>query len=121
MNAERQSSTISAITSTRYPRSRPRHNSISIKVTYGFNHGEAVRSFKEANRLDSDCAMCYLGVTLPLGPNINKPMDAADVPLAWDALQQAKKLAANVSEKEKAYIRALETRYSATGRQSPGA
>jgi len=70
-------------------------------LTYGFNHGEAIRSFKEAIRLDSNCAMCYWGVALALGPNINKPMDAADVPRAWEALQQAKRLAANASEKEK--------------------
>lgn len=81
-------------------------------LTYGFNHGEAIRSFQEAIRLDSNCAMCYWGVALALGPNINKPMDAADVPRAWDALQQAKRLAANATEKEKVYINALETRYS---------
>lgn len=81
-------------------------------LTYGFNHGEAIRSFNEAIRLDSNCAMCYWGVALALGPNINNPMDAADVPRAWDALQQAKRLAANATEKEKAYINALATRYS---------
>lgn len=81
-------------------------------LTYGFNHGEAIRSFQEAIRLDSNCAMCYWGVAFALGPNINKPMDPADVPRAWESLQQAKRLAAMASEKEKAYITALETRYS---------
>jgi tetratricopeptide (TPR) repeat protein len=81
-------------------------------LTYGFNHGEAIRSFQEAIRLDPNCAMCYWGVALALGPNINKPMDTADVPRAWDALQQAKRLAANATEKEKAYINALATRYA---------
>jgi tetratricopeptide (TPR) repeat protein len=71
-----------------------------------------MRSFKEAIRLDPSCAMCYWGIAVALGPNINKPMDAADVPLAWDALQQAKRLSSNASEKEKAYIKALESRYS---------
>ncbi len=83
-----------------------------LTLTYGFNHGEAIRSFKEAIRLDPSCAMCYWGVALALGPNINKPMDAADVPRAWEALQQAKRHAANASNKEKAYITALEARYS---------
>ena len=81
-------------------------------LTYGFNHGEAIRSFKEAIRLDSNCGMCYWGVALALGPNINKPMDAADVPRAWEALQQARGLAAIATEKEKAYINALAARYS---------
>jgi tetratricopeptide (TPR) repeat protein len=81
-------------------------------LAYGFNHGEAVRSFKEAIRLDPSCAMCYWGVAVALGPNINKPMDSADVPHAWDALQQAKRLSANASGNEKAYINALEARYA---------
>lgn len=81
-------------------------------LAYGFNHGEAIRSFQEAIRLDSNCAMCYWGVALALGPNINKPMDAADVPQAWEALQQARRVATSATEKEKAYINALETRYS---------
>ncbi|HKY30749.1 MAG TPA: hypothetical protein VJM12_22645 [Pyrinomonadaceae bacterium] len=81
-------------------------------LAYGFNHGEAIRSFNEATRLDSNCAMCYWGVALALGPNINRPIDAADVPRAWEALHQAKRLAANATEKEKAYITALQARYS---------
>ena len=97
--------------STKSPHAQQYFNQ-GLILTYGFNHGEAIRSFQEAIRLDSNCAMCYWGVALALGPNINKPMDAADVPRAWDALQQAKRLAANATEKEKAYINALETRYS---------
>ena len=40
---------------------------------YAFNHAEADRSFKEAIRLDPECAMCHWGVALALGPNINMP------------------------------------------------
>ena len=97
--------------STKSPEAQ-RYFNQGLILTYGFNHGEAIRSFKEAIRLDSNCAMCYWGVALALGPNINKPMDAADVPRAWEALQQAKRLAAIATEKEKAYINALAARYS---------
>ena len=97
--------------STKSPHAQKYFNQ-GLILTYGFNHAEAIRSFEEAIRLDSNCAMCYWGVALALGPNINKPMDAADGPRAWDALQQAKRLAANATEKEKAFINALETRYS---------
>lgn len=97
--------------STRSPEAQKYFNQ-GLILTYGFNHGEAIRSFREATRLDSNCAMCYWGVALALGPNINKPMDAADVPKAWEALQEAKRLAVNATAKEKAYINALETRYS---------
>jgi tetratricopeptide (TPR) repeat protein len=97
--------------STKSPQAQKYFNQ-GLILTYGFNHGEAIRSFQEAARLDSNCAMCHWGVALALGPNINKPMDDADVPRAWDALQKAKRLAANATEKEKAYISALETRYA---------
>ena len=97
--------------STKSPQAQKYFNQ-GLILTYGFNHGEAIRSFEEAIRLDSNCAMCYWGVALALGPNINKPMAAANVMQAWDALQQAKLLSANVTEKEKALINALKARYS---------
>ncbi|MBE9124863.1 MULTISPECIES: hypothetical protein [unclassified Coleofasciculus] len=81
-------------------------------LTYGFNHAEATRSFQEAVRLDPDCAMCYWGVALVLGPNINAAMDSEAVPEAWNALQKALELSQNASEKERAYIEALAKRYS---------
>lgn len=97
--------------STKSPQAQKYFNQ-GLILTYGFNHGEAIRSFQEAIRLDSNCAMCYWGVALALGPNINKPMDAADGPRAWEALQHAKRLASIATEKEKAYITALEARYT---------
>lgn len=83
-----------------------------LTLTYGFNHGEAVRSFREAARLDPECAMCYWGVAVALGPNINKPMADEDVPVAWEAVQQARRLAPKASQREQAYIKALESRYT---------
>ena len=43
-------------------------------LAYGFNHAEAGRSFREAARLDPECAMAYWGMALVLGTNINMPM-----------------------------------------------
>ena len=82
-------------------------------LTYGFNHAEAARSFQEAAKLDPNCAMCFWGVALVLGPNINAAMDAEVVPEAWEALQQAIALSEHANAKEKAYIQALAKRYSA--------
>ena len=96
---------------TRSPKAQ-RYFDQGLTLAYGFNHGEAIRSFKEAARLDPDCAMAYWGVALALGPNINAPMSDEDVPKAWEALQQARRLAPKVSAKEQAYIQALEKRYS---------
>lgn len=40
-------------------------------LTFGFNHAEAIRSFRAAQRLDPSCAMCFWGEALATGPNIN--------------------------------------------------
>ena len=45
-----------------------------LRLTYAFNHSEALRAFKEAARLDPDNAMAYWGWALVLGPNLNLPM-----------------------------------------------
>ncbi len=45
-----------------------------LRLTYAFNHEEAQRAFRKAQKLDPDCAMCFWGEALVLGPNINLPM-----------------------------------------------
>jgi tetratricopeptide (TPR) repeat protein len=83
-----------------------------LKLTYGFNHQEALRAFKEAARLDPECAMAYAGWALVLGPNLNLPMAGEVVPQAWEAIQTAVKLKDRVSEKERGMIEALATRFT---------
>ena len=83
-----------------------------IILAYGFNHEEAFRSFEEAARLDSNCAMAYWGMAIVLGPNINLPMDKASVPDAYQAIQKAKSHLENVTERERDWILALSERYS---------
>jgi tetratricopeptide (TPR) repeat protein len=81
-------------------------------LSFGFNHREAARSFRQAQALDPACAMCYWGEALVLGPNINAGMDAADNPRAYEAVQRALVLAGKVSAPERAYIEALAKRYA---------
>lgn len=82
-----------------------------LRLTYAFNHDEAIKSYREGTREDSTCAMCWWGIAYALGPNINVPMDTSAVAPAWDALQRAVKLAPIVSPREQAYIKALAARY----------
>jgi tetratricopeptide (TPR) repeat protein len=84
-----------------------------LMLTYSFNHAGAVRSFREAQRQDPSCALCFWGEAAALGPNINAPMDGRDGPSALGALERAKALAANATPLERALIAALSTRYSA--------
>lgn len=81
-------------------------------LSYGFNHAEAAKSFREAARQDPDCAMCYWGEALVLGPNINAPMEPSAAIPAYRAIQKALSLSERVHSREKALIHALSLRYS---------
>jgi tetratricopeptide (TPR) repeat protein len=84
-----------------------------LRLTYGFNHAEAIRAYAEAARLDPHCAMCYWGVALDYGPNINLPMDADSGVKAYAAVQQALTLLPYASAEEQDYIHAVASRYAA--------
>jgi tetratricopeptide (TPR) repeat protein len=83
-----------------------------MMLTYGFNHAEAGRSFREAARLDPQCAACWWGAALVLGPNINLPMADTDVAEAWSASRKALSLIDNETPLERALIEALAKRYA---------
>ncbi|MEO8113718.1 MAG: hypothetical protein ABI655_05025, partial [Phenylobacterium sp.] len=84
-----------------------------VNLLFGFNHAEAIRSFREAARLDPDCAMCWWGVAYALGPNINLPMTPDANAPALQALAMAQGLAPKASPEERAWITALAARYAA--------
>ncbi|HLJ52868.1 MAG TPA: hypothetical protein VKT24_05740, partial [Rhizomicrobium sp.] len=84
-----------------------------IRLDFGFNHAEAIRSFREAARLDRHCAMCWWGVAFSLGSNINLPMQDDAIKPAWQALQNAIALKRYASNEERDWIDALAARYSA--------
>jgi len=84
-----------------------------LRLYYAFNHAEAIRAFQEATRRDPACAMCYWGIALAHGPNINAPMDGDGARAAFDAIQQAIARETNASPNERALIRALAARYAA--------
>jgi len=82
-----------------------------MSLLFGFNHKEAIRSFRSAAHLDPDCAMAHWGTAYAFGPHVNKPMDTNDTAEAWAALQLAVAGKSKASAKEQAYITALEQRY----------
>jgi tetratricopeptide (TPR) repeat protein len=80
---------------------------------HGFNHGAAIRAFKEAARLDPKCAMAHWAIALANGPHINFPLvppPAAEE--AWKELELARQHAEKASPVEKALIDALGKRYA---------
>lgn len=84
-----------------------------LRLYYAFNHQEAIRSFREAQRLDPDCAMCWWGEALAWGPNINLPMDSASEVAAHRAVREARARSADETPRERGLIDALARRYEA--------
>jgi len=89
-----------------------------LVIDFAFNHAESARSFRAAQTLDPNCAMCYWGEALALGPNINVTSDGKVVmsdderTSAYAAIQKAVALKGNATEAEQDYIDALATRYN---------
>ncbi len=97
--------------STKYSLAQKYFNQ-GLILSYGFNHAEAARSFKEAQKIDPEFAMAYWGESLVYGPNINSSMEEENIPKAWEALQKALIKMNNGTQKEIDLIKALSKRYS---------
>lgn len=84
-----------------------------LQLTYGFNHDEAIRSYRRAAELDPEAPMPWWGVAYCQGININDPamteQRSAD---AWGALQEARARLDRAGPTERAMIEALGARYA---------
>jgi len=114
---------------TLFPKTGRHHHPIATKnseaqtffdqgmtLVYGFNHAEAVRSFRRAAELAPKSPMPHWGVALALGPNYNRdidPIDDARKKAAFDAARKAVELAKDGPAHERAYAEALARRYPA--------
>lgn len=79
---------------------------------WGFNFAEAVRSFRAAALADLDCGMCRWGIAWALGPSINHDMRPEDVPVAIDAIAQARAYVPETTARDRGLIEALARRYA---------
>jgi tetratricopeptide (TPR) repeat protein len=84
-----------------------------LRWAWAFNHAEAQRAFRAAQKLDPICAMCFWGEAYVLGPNINAGMSPEAAANAAEAVARARRLAEHVQGREKDLIEALARRYSA--------
>lgn len=83
-----------------------------IQLKYAFAVNEGVSSFREAQKIDSTCAMCFYGEAWALGSYLNGRMSEEKAPVALAALNKAKELAENyANDTEKALINAMTVRY----------
>ncbi|HEY9091705.1 tetratricopeptide repeat protein [Parasphingorhabdus sp.] len=87
-------------------------------LAFGFNHAESIRSFRAAQKLDPQCAMCFWGEALATGPNINVTskgkavMSDDDRRAAYKAISKAQSLKGNATPLERALIEAQAQRYN---------
>ncbi len=84
-----------------------------LQLTYGFNHDEAVRSYRRATELDPGAAMPWWGIAYCLGININDPvMGEERSKAAWEAVNEAVARLDAASPVERALVGALVERYA---------
>ena len=83
-----------------------------LALTYGFNHDGAIQSFRAAQALDPQCAMCFWGEAYAYGPNINSPMDSSANAKAVFAAERAMALRDKAKPWERDLIMAIALRYS---------
>ena len=81
-------------------------------MMYAFAKMEAARSFREAWKLDPNCAICYWGEAWAWGSYLNGPIREEDAPHAYAAIQRAIALASDhATPAEQAFISAMSVRY----------
>ncbi|MEO8482526.1 MAG: hypothetical protein ABI634_09980 [Acidobacteriota bacterium] len=85
-----------------------------MQMMYAFDTALAGESFREAEKRDPACAMCFWGDAWSWGAYLNAPMPPDQEPMAYAAIQRAVTLApAHASPVERALIDAMATRYAA--------
>ncbi len=83
-----------------------------FQMMYAFAKMEAARSFREAWKLDPNCAICYWGEAWAWGSYLNGPIREEDAPHAYAAIQRAIALASDhATPAEQAFISAMSVRY----------
>ncbi|CAN5224759.1 hypothetical protein BH09PSE2_BH09PSE2_03820 [soil metagenome] len=92
-----------------------------VRLFHTFDAPNAIRSFKEAQARQPDCAMCFWGEAWARGPTINYPVDAKGEGLARTAALKAQSLQKGLSDKARRLIAAQVARYPATPRKGDAA
>ncbi len=84
-----------------------------LQLLYGFNHDEAIRSFRQAAAFDPHCAMAHWGIAYASGLHINNTrMSEAKSSEAFEAAEEALRHLASASPVEAALVRAVAARYA---------
>lgn len=92
-----------------------------MRLMFGFNLEEAQRSFEQAEKLDTTCAMCAWGTALSLGPHINLAALPERTVVADVAVKRAQSRLDGASPMERALVEAITHRYATPAPTTPAA
>ena len=81
-------------------------------LAWGFNFSAAEASFREAARLDPDCALCWWGAATAAGPSVNHDMSPDERRRAAEAMARAQALAPTQDARTRALIEAGALRFA---------
>ncbi len=84
-----------------------------VRLIWAFDEVEAVRAFREAQRLAPDCAMCFWGEAWARGPTINLNPRDEELADARAAAERAVRLSRNLPDPQKRLVRAMRERTGA--------
>jgi tetratricopeptide (TPR) repeat protein len=83
-----------------------------FRLMYAFARAEAGRSFREAQKRDPDCAICYWGEAWAWSPYLSEDRTPEHDARAYAAIQKARALATHASPVEHALIDAMASRFA---------
>jgi tetratricopeptide (TPR) repeat protein len=86
-----------------------------MQLGHAFAHKDSIAAFKEARRLDPDCAMCAWGEAWARGPTINYAIDDKQQAELAALAAKASELSHDGSDVERGLIGALKLRYTHGG------
>ena len=83
-----------------------------FQLMYAYGKQDATRSFREAEKRDPNCAMCYWGEAWSWGSYLNGAMQSWEAPYAYTASRKALELApGHTTPEERDLIDAIQLRY----------
>ncbi|HYJ52001.1 MAG TPA: hypothetical protein VEW04_02420 [Allosphingosinicella sp.] len=83
-----------------------------VRLIYAFDEVEAVRSFRKAQELDPNCALCSFGEAWARGPTINLQPRTDELAAARAAARRAVALAEHLGPRDRELVNAMAIRTS---------
>lgn len=82
-----------------------------LRLLYGFNRYEALRSFRKASELDPHALMPHWGAAMATGPHINMDVDGdVDMKASCEAIERGRRLRDRAPRHERAWLEAAAAR-----------